>query len=466
MKRYTSLIRKLVDATAEADSSGIDVAEMLKQRCFNETSIVRQTLMNAVCDPRFKINADVVGKWKDEARIALEQLADNLDKSVPLTEEKAYYILDNFLSEWFKRILDESRMSAKIKREKEDPEELLMLDLGDALKIIGDGYEELGGNEESDEGDNLRIKEDVQGNMPLQQNGMDEESQDDKNKPGLERGEGSASRCLVLENRFLQKIPPSLINLARRIGRVGENGYYKHGKFQTAGKSDIIGITVGDDLNAIMPSELALLAGKHTQDIFYHNYAAKRLQLFASASQSKDAQRHQDGPVVICVDTSASMTGKPMLIAKVMAITVAIIAWKRKRDVLVVKYSESHDYIELGHRRSRLPDLLNFLHVVESNSNNENEMFSWLFHEVMPDLSEYENADVLCVSDFGWIQLSSATEEIIKEQKSLGVRFYGLNIESETSSILNYSGIKGITTPMDVCDSVWVYENGICKEIK
>ena len=41
MKRYAALIRKLVDATAEADSYGADVAEILKQRCFNETSIVR-----------------------------------------------------------------------------------------------------------------------------------------------------------------------------------------------------------------------------------------------------------------------------------------------------------------------------------------------------------------------------------------------------------------------------------------
>ena len=70
MKRYSSLIRKLVDATAEAEVSGKDVATILKGRCFNETSIVRQTLMNAVCDPRFKIDADVVGYWKDEARNA------------------------------------------------------------------------------------------------------------------------------------------------------------------------------------------------------------------------------------------------------------------------------------------------------------------------------------------------------------------------------------------------------------
>ena len=169
--------------------------------------------------------------------------------------------------------------------------------------------------------------------------------------------------------------------------------------------------------------------------------------------------------MIICVDVSSSMTGIPMLLAKVMAITVTIIAWRRRRDVLVVKYSDNYDCIELGNHHSRLGDLLKFLHQVESGNNNENEMFAWLFQEVKPDLSAYENADILCISDFGWIQLNQATEDIIKEQKTMGVRFYGLNIESQTSSILNYAAGKAKSTPMDVCDSVWTFEGGKCKEI-
>lgn len=463
MKKYTSLIRKLVDATAEADFSGTDVADILKQRCFSETNIVRQTLMNAVCDPRFKIGADVTGKWKGEARTALEQLADTLENTVPLTEEKAYYILNDFLSEWFNLFLDELQISTK-KQKRGTPEELLLLDLRSQLSILGDGVEELVGEKPLDDVDIYRIKNGRHNKEPLDGPSEGEEVVADESKDGQRNGYGRSIQ--VLEDRFLQKIPPSLIALARRIGRVGENGHHSYGRFQTAGKSDIVGITVGNDLSAILPSELALLAGKHTQKIFYHNFAAKRLQLFASASQSnKDVHKHQDGPVIICVDVSSSMTGIPMLLAKVMAITVTIIAWRRRRDVLVVKYSDNYDCIELGNHHSRLGDLLKFLHQVESGNNNENEMFAWLFQEVKPDLSAYENADILCISDFGWIQLNQATEDIIKEQKTMGVRFYGLNIESQTSSILNYAAGKAKSTPMDVCDSVWTFEGGKCKEI-
>ena len=533
MKRYAALIRKLVDATAEADTYGTDVAEILKQRCFNETSIVRQTLMNAVCDPRFKINADVVGKWKEDARRALEQLADLLEKTEFLTEEKAYYILEDFLSKWFKAILNASRMAAMQQR-MISPEEQLMLDLSSSLNKLGEACEEMGKESEdaekktgngqsglvpSDGGEkeeqaigggkgqaeNTEIgqaegegqnSDDVSGRedgtnetneeekeaengsdsgVPSNNEGKDERNKDQakgqavggKQKPDDATERKEELNIKVLEDGFLRKIPPSLIELARRIGRVGENGYHTHGKFQTAGKSDIVGITVGDNLNAVLPSELALLSDSKTQDVFYHNFTAKRLQLFASASQSnKNARKHQNGPVIMCVDTSSSMSGKPMLIAKTLAVTVAIIAWRRKRDVLMVKYSDCYDYIELGHRRSHLPELMKFLRIVVSGGNNENEMFSWLFNEVKPNMSDYETADILCISDFGWTTLSTETENIIKEQKEHGLRFYGLNVESESSSILLYSKGKDIMTPMDICDSVWTYEGGKCIEVK
>lgn len=539
MKRYAALIRKLVDAIAEADTYGTDVAEILKQRCFNETSIVRQTLMNAVCDPRFKINADVVGKWKEDARRALEQLADLLEKKEFLTEEKAYYILEDFLSKWFKSILNVSRMAAMQQRMM-SPEEKLILDLSSSLNKLGEACEEMDGNEKSEdadmkksgngqndlvpsdggekegqavgggkgqaengekeqaepEGEGQKSEDDAterendtnetneeeketgngsDGRVPSNNEGKDEHAEDrekgqavgGKQKPDDATGTKEELNIKVLEDGFMRKIPPSLIELARRIGRVGENGFHSHGKFQTAGKSDIVGITVGDNLNAVLPSELALLSDNKTQDVFYHNFVAKRLQLFASASQSnKNALRHQDGPVIVCVDTSSSMSGKPLLIAKTLAITVAIIAWRRKRDVLMVKYSDCYDYIELGHRRSHLPELMKFLRIVVSGGNNENEMFPWLFNEIKPNMSDYETADILCISDFGWTKLFSETENIIKEQKEHGLRFYGLNVESESSSILHYSKGKDMMTPMDVCDSVWTYEGGKCIEVK
>ena len=104
--------------------------------------------------------------------------------------------------------------------------------------------------------------------------------------------------------------------------------------------------------------------------------------------------------------------------------------------------------------------------IVESGGNNENDMFQGLFNDILPTIPTYKTADVLCVSDFGWIPLSSTTIQSINEQKQLGTRFYGLNIESEMSSIIKAETGYESYPPMDICDSVWTYEKGECKEIK
>ena len=469
MNRYRPLIRKLVDTTIEAESSDKDVAEVLRLRCFNETSLIRQTLMNAVCDPRFKIGADSASTWREDARRGLEQLADLLEKTVPLTEEKAYYALDDFLSDWFRNTLSRLQSYASPKKSEENPMEFLLQELENSLKVLGEADEQAGGGDEEkervmipSEGDNTMSSETEQGDVEKKQD------QEGTKPHGREKGhtESILTQKVHLEDMFLNSIPSSLVALARKIGRVGEHGYHQHGQFVRAGKSDIVGITVGNDMTAILPSELTLLAERKTQDVFYHNFAAKRLQLFASASQSNNGKQHKDGPVILCVDTSSSMSGTPMMVAKVLAVTVAIIAWRRKRDVVIVKYSDDYDFLELGHHRSQLAKLLKYMRTAISGGNNANRLFQSLFNDILPTLPEYETADVLCISDFGWIPLASDTIEVINVQKQQGMRFYGLNIESESSSIINAVTGFSSQSPMEVCDSVWTYERGECKEIK
>ena len=81
---------------------------------------------------------------------------------------------------------------------------------------------------------------------------------------------------------------------------------------------------------------------------------------------------------------------------------------------------------------------------------------------IIPKLTDNE----LRISDFGWMPLTSDTLVAINDQKQQGMHFYGLNIKSESSSIINAVSGIGCQSPMDVCDSVWTYERGECQEIK
>ena len=103
--------------------------------------------------------------------------------------------------------------------------------------------------------------------------------------------------------------------------------------------------------------------------------------------------------------------------------------------------------------------------------NDEDSMFRWLFDDIMPFEGDYSTADILCISDFGWMPISEEVMEKINAEKQKGMTFYGLNIvDSSTMGQYMRDHMEEIGeflgSPTNVCDSMWEYENGICKETK
>ena len=505
MKGIHSLIRKLVDTTAEEEEQGRDVADILKSRCFNDTNLVRQTIMNAVCDPRFKMYASAVGFWKDEARKSLEMLADQLKAQQPLTQEAADCMLEDFMTAWLRMTFREvkisgTRMHNYLAAQTVDDERKIQ----NALDFLEEAEID---EEDNEDRPNVEAKNLERTNSPTEESdstgkrpgkykqhyknkGADNEQINTLTTTNTNATKGyrplNSKSIQHVEETYLAQIPDTLMELARRIGRMGDDAHYKEGPFLSASKSDICGITTGNDISAVLPSELALLADPRTQDVFYHNYVSHRLQLFASASQAKSPNRHHDGPVIVCVDVSTSMAGKPMRVAMALAVAVAIVAWRKERDVIIVKYSDYYEYHDLGHDRSRLEELRQFFMTANSGGNNENALFQWLFEHYKPDHNDYGSADILCISDFGWTSLDSKTKELIEEQKKDGMMFYGLNINKgnkpyDMSNARNtprlngtsyFSSIKYEYTKeieyepaMSICDSIWEYSKGVCYEV-
>lgn len=282
---------------------------------------------------------------------------------------------------------------------------------------------------------------------------------------GVSIGHGtSRSEHRRRENRFLRSIPKELLRLAKLIGRTGSTGSQEGGYFPAASKSDITGITVGDNLNALLPSELALLSSPSTQDVFFRNYVGKRLQIFASASSGTVPVRHQDGPVIICLDTSGSMIGEKIDAACALAIAVTIIAQRRRRSVLVIKYSDWHFLMKITNIHNQVNDLVDFLSSYGGCGNNENELFRWLFDDILPSERAFDTADILCVTDFGWDVLTDETKDRIRSAKDGGLLFYGLNIMEDDCNYCGPANDYCDRMMLEVCDSLWCYRSGECWE--
>lgn len=443
-------------AVAVAKSSGSDISQFLLDRAEVEDKPVRRGVLKVMADNRFLDTAKPVMMWQEDASNELEAFADRLESERAagcLTEERMNELIEEFFSLWLalmgrrKRIYESSRKARKKAR----------MDLEGKPSTKCKIPEGDGGNDKGH-------KDGKGPNMSGLQEFLEVNDDEDDDFTGIGASDPKMEQQRR-ENIYLRSIPESLKKLALLIGRAGEDVTETRGRFSVASKSDIEGITVGNNLSALLPSELVLLSEKATQDVFFMNFAEKRLQVFASASQASHPDDHKDGPVIICVDESSSMSGEPLQVAIQLAYAVTIIAKRRHREVLIVAYSDSHKMMRvdsLGRDRSKL---LEFLSNVSMGINNENAMFEWLFLDILPREKKFDTADILCVSDFGWVAIDDSVKRLIDEQKASGMKFYGLNIGGVFGGWHDLDDF-GLLGPMDVCDSLWEYSGGECRKVK
>lgn len=447
--RYSGYIDNLLADAAFAKKT--NDASWLQDRLSYEEDPIKRMLLNVVCNPAFIQSVKREGTWLRKTKTYLENLA------LELMENEDYFNAEEM-----------NRHAQELVKEQQDDSKSVVgddavdIDLEEFLSdwsYAEDEDEESqsskgmasGANDKEDDSEEPKEENDAQDSVNDFEKKFDKDTQD-YSRP-LVRPWYSSEYVREVETDLLSRIPKSLKKLARMIGRTGGFGIEQGRSFSRAAKSDISGITVGDDLNSLLPSEIAMLSEKKTQDIFYRNYAEKRLQVFASASSGEKKVLRRDGPVIICLDTSSSMNGEPAAVSRMLTIAVAIYAMRRRRKVMVMKYSTSYS-CEAFTRVKEIDKLMNFLRWRGVGGNDENRMFSYIFEKRLPKEPEFDAADILCISDFGWIPLDDDVKQLIADAKAGGMKFYGLGVNL-------YSGGYGI----NICDSKWEWQGHECVEI-
>ena len=427
-----------------------------------EGSKGQEAAVKVVSNPYFLAGRKRDGAWYARVESELEDFAARIDAMLNPTEDSINEEIRQFLEELLNRNLGtDLKPGPQEKQEQEEEEEE---DNEENDENVDKEREDADSGEQNKIPDDINdLLEDLMKSIGRPDTGIDEDEEKEKenetdNEEQFGIGAGnSKEENLRRENRFLRSIPKDLLKLAKLIGRSGSVDFKPSGHFPTAAKSDITGITIGDNLSSLLPSETALLSCPATQPTFYHNYVEKRLQIFASASSGNAPVTHQDGPVIICLDTSGSMRGEKVEIACNLTMTITIIAQRRKRDVLVVKYSDWHFLLKVTKLSRQREDLEKFLSSYQGCGNAENELFRWLFKDILPNEKAFDTADILCITDFGWEPLNDYTIKLIESFKRKGMIFYGLNV-------LGFEkwSFDSMTT---VCDSLWKWSSNHLEEM-
>lgn len=237
----------------------------------------------------------------------------------------------------------------------------------------------------------------------------------------------------------LQHKYPVLEKIAQRVGRIatdeggqralvsGSRGYNVH----HSTPSDIEGISVGNDLSALLPNERAQMIDDDLDALFAYKFATRRLQTFQYKSEVTGPARRlqvrrarEKGPMIVCLDTSSSMSGDPERIGLSLIVRLLQLALAQDRPLMLIAFAVMAHPIDVRKDRARL---LEFVRKSAQGDTDPEAMLHRTF-QLISSAPEYRNADVLLISDF---IIPLAEEQTLRQLHHLrdeGSRFYGLQI--------------------------------------
>jgi len=218
-----------------------------------------------------------------------------------------------------------------------------------------------------------------------------------------------------------------------------------------SGGSDIRGITVGQSFSSLLPFETALFSDSQTEDVFLHKYVDHQLQLFHHKSENGKTSRGLNnvrtkgrGPMIICMDTSGSMEGHPLDVARVVVSNIFMEVQRQKRACLLILYSEDIDVIDLKNAWENYKVRLGggykdfILQIpIEYGATDITEMLLAIFG-LWENSQYYQLADVLVISDFEIPKPSIDLLSKMMYYRGLGYRFFGYKIGSEETELSPY----------------------------
>ena len=200
---------------------------------------------------------------------------------------------------------------------------------------------------------------------------------------------------------------------------------------------EISGIKLGKSIEYLLPNELALLNDSELEELFDLKYVEEKLMLFdydsyINIEQEKTVEDfiesekdEEKGPIIICVDTSGSMSGAPERIAKAIVFCISSKAISENRPCLLINFSTSIEVIEFN-KFSLFTDILNFL---KKSFNGGTDLIPALKYSLDKIESEkFEKADILILSDFILNNIGNEILEKINNAKILGNKFYSISI--------------------------------------
>lgn len=226
----------------------------------------------------------------------------------------------------------------------------------------------------------------------------------------------------------------AILDLTHKMGRnyVSET-QKKQIKVPVASKNEMHGTHLSDDIIRLLPSELMNLEDETLENLFYARLLEKNLLTyelrgkdFINDEIDESYERQITGPVVACVDTSASMSGQPLLKAKAVLFAIAGILKQEQRRLYVILFGSSGQIksYELSDTDG-LAGLLQFLQGGFAGGTDFETPLNKALN-IIEQTPNYKKADILMLSDGDCALSPSFQAKLDKDKQRLNCTVYSV----------------------------------------
>lgn len=250
---------------------------------------------------------------------------------------------------------------------------------------------------------------------------------------GAGGGAGIASRVAAprAEVRAALLANPKLLRVLQIAGRLKTKAIQKQRTKARPGAEELCDITVGADLARLVPAELGNLADETTEALLVR----RLMERSATCYELRGREQKAEGPIVMVVDESFSMSGPRDETAKAIALAMMEIAARQNRPFAYVRFADrvvGVDRFE-SPRALKLDELLDFV----TRFNGGGTRIGAALVRAADIMSErgkpWAKADVIIVSDGDSHNDNDVQEHAVKRIKEAGAHVYGIFVATSRS---------------------------------
>jgi uncharacterized protein with von Willebrand factor type A (vWA) domain len=202
-------------------------------------------------------------------------------------------------------------------------------------------------------------------------------------------------------------------------------------------KAEIAGIRQSDDLDSMVPSEIAFMADAQTESVFLKKYTEKKLltyeyqtKMFASREVRTKSKRlkakEYKGPFIICLDTSGSMHGIPETAAKTLCFGLLKIALRDRRSCYLISFSTDIEILDVSNINDNIEPLIAFLAMAFHGGTDASTAMVESLR--MLETDSFRKADIIVISDFIMDTFDAELLQKIENAKKHNTVFHSLAI--------------------------------------